>query len=254
VWGRLSEVTKNSFCAGNITLISQPNITKSQMDTLSTYALLTASFFFVALSFALLLRYRQISQRINASNDLGHDLWSSLEQRLKKQDERILDVMGRVEVIQARVTSSALVPPTPRVASPPPKVPPQSSVQANSTVVTEPAPTTQQQEQPKSRSESQASQTTQASGEPEPVVGAPGVELALDETQLAALRILGGSPRDTRQLTDVLQKSREHTARLMKQLFELGLVKRDDSSKPFVYQLTDEGRRRLADNPPPPPP
>ncbi len=217
------------------------------MDVFSTYALLTASFFFVALSFALLVRYRQISQRINASNDLGYDLWSSLEQRLKKQDERILDVMGRVEVIQARVTSSALVPLAPRAASPPPNVPPQSSAQVNSAVVTEPTPTAQQQEQPKSHPESHISQRVQASGEPEPVVGPSGAELALDETQLAALRILGGSPKDTRQLTDVLQKSREHTARLMKELFELGLVKRDDSSKPFIYQLTDEGRR-LADD------
>jgi hypothetical protein len=73
------------------------------MDDLSTYALLVSSATFVFLSFALLFRYRQISKQITASNDLGKDLWAALEGRLTKQDERILDVMGRVEVIQSRV-------------------------------------------------------------------------------------------------------------------------------------------------------
>lgn len=67
----------------------------------------------------------------------------------------------------------------------------------------------------------------------------------MDETQLAALNLLRETPKNTRQLTDALGKSREHTARIMKDLFESGLVKRNDSSKPFVYELTDDGRRRL---------
>ena len=72
------------------------------MDDLVTYALLTASAVFVVLSVVLLARYRQVSQRISASSDLGRDLWEALEARLKKQDERILDVMARMEVIQSR--------------------------------------------------------------------------------------------------------------------------------------------------------
>jgi predicted transcriptional regulator len=72
------------------------------------------------------------------------------------------------------------------------------------------------------------------------------VGLELDETQLAALKLLSDAPKNTRQLTDALGKSREHTARIMKGLFELALVGRNDSSKPFVYQLTDEGSRRLS--------
>ena len=74
-----------------ITLISRSNITKSQMDDLTTYALLATSFFFVAIAFGLLVRYRQASQRINASTDLGRDLWSSFELRLMKQHELLLD-------------------------------------------------------------------------------------------------------------------------------------------------------------------
>jgi predicted transcriptional regulator len=63
---------------------------------------------------------------------------------------------------------------------------------------------------------------------------------------LAAVKLLAESPKNTRQITDALKKSREHTARVMKELYEQGLVRRNDSTKPFVYQLTDEGRRHLS--------
>jgi DNA-binding transcriptional ArsR family regulator len=185
-----------------------------------TLALLAASFFFVALSFALLVKYRQVSERINVSTDLGRDLWTSLEQRLKKQDERILDMMGRVEVIQSRVMTAAsaqaaIAPSGPPTVSP---IVPQAVQQP----------------------ESQESQPSQAAPTP------PEAASDLDETQLAALKLLSEAPKNTRQLTDALGKSREHTARIMKALFESGLVKRNDSSKPFVYELTDNGRRRLS--------
>ena len=202
------------------------------MVDITSLVLLAASFFFVAISFALLVRYRQVSQRINASTDMGKDLWSSLERRLKKQDERIIDMMGRVEVIQARMTAAPsvqapvgvpLAPVGP--ASPAPQV-------AESAANHVPGPAMQQ-------GESQV-----ALGSPR-VLGAPRAPSALDETQLAAIRLLSESPKNTRQLTDSLSKSREHTARIMKGLFESGLVKRNDASKPFVYELTDEGRRLL---------
>ena len=33
---------------------------------------------------------------------------------------------------------------------------------------------------------------------------------------------------------------------MMKELFDVGLVTRDDSTKPFVYRLTNEGKSRLS--------
>ncbi|MDG6899017.1 MAG: hypothetical protein JRM88_00435 [Nitrososphaerota archaeon] len=220
-------------------------IRKSQMDSLSTYVLLTASFFFVALSFGLLFRYRQVSQRINASNDLGHDLWVSLEQRLKKQDERILDIMGRVEVIQARVTTGAVLQSPSPIPTTPPDAPKNIPPQSTPVVTAGPVVTTQRSERAEPPKVTQESPPPLASRDA-PVSSPPSVgERVLDETELAVLRILNESPKNTRQLTDTIQKSREHTARLMKRLFEWGFVRRDDSSKPFVYQLTDEGRRRL---------
>lgn len=200
------------------------------LDDLVTLTLLAASAFFVALAFGLLLRYRQVSQKISISSDLGHDLWSALEQRMRKQDERILDMMGRLEVVQSRMMAGAAAQvSSPTLPMPAPPIPTPKSEEGPRDV-TESSPVVQH---PASHVESQESQP-------------PRGRVQLDETQALAIRLLGESPKNTRQLTDALGKSREHTARLMKELFELGLVNRNDSTKPFVYQLTDEGRSYLA--------
>ena len=60
------------------------------------------------------------------------------------------------------------------------------------------------------------------------------------------MKLITENPKNTRELTDAQRKSREHTARIMKGLFEMGLVSRNNTSKPFVYQITDEGKRRLS--------
>jgi len=206
------------------------------MDDVTTYALLTASFFFVALAIGLLAKYRQVSTKINASSDLGHDLWSSLEQRLKKQDERILDVMGRLEVIQARVMAGT-TPQAPATLSPLPVVAPHPPVVEGPPPVTEPSAIMQQPESQESQQPAAPVQPSVAPGE-------------LDRTEKLALTLLSGGPLATPDILKGLisqggPRSREHAARLMKELFEKGLVSRNDSSKPFIYQLTDEGKRRL---------
>ena len=211
------------------------------MDDLTTYALLATSFFFVAVAIVLLAKYRQVSQRINTSTDLGRDLWQSLEQRLKRQDERILDVMGRLEVVQARVLAAAAPPSPPAsVAAPlPPEGVPSAAPEVRAEHIARPLLPLQQPTSPESR-DAQIPLLSQAPTE------AAKSEVKLDETQLTAIKLLSDGPKNTRQLTDALNKSREHTARIMKGLFESGFVKRNDSSKPFVYELTDGGRRALA--------
>jgi hypothetical protein len=202
------------------------------LDDAVTLALLTTAAFFVALSIGLLLRYRQVSQRINASSDLGHDLWSALEQRMKKQDERILDMYGRLEVVQSRVLA-VTAPHEPAAVPPMPTLTPPPALQQE-----KPEPVTEQTipaQQPEPVIPSQISQPLQT-------------DYQLDETQLAAVKLLAESPKNTRQITDALKKSREHTARIMKELFEWGLVRRNDTTKPFVYQLTDQGKHYLTSN------
>jgi outer membrane biosynthesis protein TonB len=209
-------------------------------DDLVTLVLLASAGFFVALSIGLLVRHRQVSQIINASSDVGHDLWAALEQRMKKQDERIIDVMGRLEVVQSRMMSAAVAQPAPPAAPPAPVPEQPAQPEAKPSDVMPPAHEMQQPQPPASQPESHLeSRESQA----------PPVPAALDETQLAVIRLLAEGQKNTRQLTDALKKSREHTARLMKGLFELGLVLRNNATKPFVYQLTDEGRRRLQPGP-----
>jgi len=211
-------------------------ISMALVDDLVTLALLAAVGFFVALSVGLLYRYRRVSQTINASSDVGHDLWAALEQRMKKQDERILDMMGRLDVVQSRLMAAAAAEPLPSVVSTPTDVERTVPAEGGGVKVSDVMPVAQESPQPMSRQESQVESRVS-----QPPLG----PVALDETQLAVIRLLAEGQKNTRQLTDALQKSREHTARLMKELFEFGLVERNSATKPFVYQLTDEGRRRI---------
>ena len=50
----------------------------------------------------------------------------------------------------------------------------------------------------------------------------------------------------TREVQRVVGRTREHTSRLMKKLFEEKLVDRDMSTKPFRYNITVEGRKLLS--------
>ncbi len=178
-----------------------------------TLAVVGFSGFFVVLSFVLLVRYRQISQRISTSSDLGHDLWQALDSRLRKQDERILDMMGRFEVIQSRVVG---------------KEPAKSFV---TPVAVEEAPVLREGRPPSA-----------------PVIApkTPAPHDQGDNIARVVLRLLAERPRTSVEIKGLVGKSREHSARLMKNLFERGLVVRDDSKRPFVYQLTDDGRRYLS--------
>jgi len=171
--------------------------------------------FFVALAAVLLLRYQQASKRLAESAELNHDLWRATEDRLKKQDERILDMMGRLEVLQARVLAPA------------PSSPVFQSVRRDVT----PAQHDMQQLLQPPRAPAPKPQTGTAGG--------PG------ETEMRILALLGGGAKSPIDIKEALDLSREHTARLMKALFDKGLVTRDDSAKPFVYQLTEEGRSYL---------
>ncbi len=59
------------------------------------------------------------------------------------------------------------------------------------------------------------------------------------------LKILIEGPRTSRQIKNVIGRSREHTARLMKKLFELGYVSRDMADKPYSYAITEDGKNVL---------
>jgi len=165
--------------------------------------------FFVVLAAFLLVRYRWASRRISESAELNHDLWRAMEDRLKKQDERILDLMGRVEVLQAHYISGS-----------PQRVMVSRDLQ-----------------QPQQVTYVQSQRETRA---------VTRVQPESDYTEKAIMKLLGEGTMSSVDVREAIKKSREHTARLMKRLFEKGLVTRDDSAKPFVYQLTEKGRNLLS--------
>ncbi len=49
----------------------------------------------------------------------------------------------------------------------------------------------------------------------------------------------------SRDIQVTIGRSREHTSRLMKRLFEEGLVERNTKLKPFTYKITEKGKARL---------
>lgn len=59
------------------------------------------------------------------------------------------------------------------------------------------------------------------------------------------LKLLVEKSRTSREIQIAIGRTREHTSRLMRKLYESNLVSRDNSHKPFGYKITDEGRREL---------
>jgi predicted transcriptional regulator len=49
----------------------------------------------------------------------------------------------------------------------------------------------------------------------------------------------------SRDIQVTIGRSREHTSRLMKRLFEEGLVERNTRIKPFTYKITEKGKAKL---------
>jgi predicted transcriptional regulator len=59
------------------------------------------------------------------------------------------------------------------------------------------------------------------------------------------LKLLNTKQMTSREIQKSIGRTREHTARLMKKLYQLQLVDRNMSNKPFTYSITEEGRKQL---------
>ena len=79
--------------------------------------------------------------------------------------------------------------------------------------------------------------------EPEKTVVVPGMERL--NTIDYVLHLITQRDMTSRDIKITLNKSREHTARLMKELFENGYVERRAGTKPFVYSITKKGKERV---------
>ncbi|MFY9301558.1 MAG: MarR family transcriptional regulator [Candidatus Nitrosotenuis sp.] len=59
------------------------------------------------------------------------------------------------------------------------------------------------------------------------------------------LGLITAKEMTSRDIQITIGRSREHTSRLMKRLFEEGFVERNTKLKPFTYKITEKGMARL---------
>jgi len=59
------------------------------------------------------------------------------------------------------------------------------------------------------------------------------------------LHLITSKAMTSRDIQITLKKSREHTSRLMKKLFEEGYVQRNTDSKPYTYSITEKGLNKV---------
>ena len=157
-----------------------------------------------------LIRYRQMVAESTKSTELAKSVYDSMNSRLAVMDARIIDLMVKVDVYSTKQGVNSIEVPLKSMG------PPQEIVSQN------PEPRIQRE------------YTNRLLGG----VGNP-------DTERQILTLLVGGSRTSNQINLVVGKSREHMGRLMKGLFERGLVVRNDRNKPYVYEITEAGRRYL---------
>jgi predicted transcriptional regulator len=59
------------------------------------------------------------------------------------------------------------------------------------------------------------------------------------------LHLITDRAMTSRDIQITLKRSREHTSRLMKKLFEDGYVQRNTNTKPYTYSITKKGRGKI---------
>ena len=66
------------------------------------------------------------------------------------------------------------------------------------------------------------------------------------------LHLITNKAMTSRDIQITLKKSREHISRLMKKLFEEGLVQRNTETKPYTYSITEKGISKVGYSQSPP--
>jgi biotin operon repressor len=161
----------------------------------------------------LLSRYSKLVRDGEKSAMLAKDVWDSANARFSVVDARIIDLMAKTEVMSARILSSQ-------------QAPQQRAAFVPSRDVRDVTPTT----------------TIDKPLEPgiKASTNAPLAEGT--ETEMRVLHLLAGGPKSSAEIKNMLGRSREHTARMMKALYDRGLVVRNARNKPYVYEITPNGR------------
>lgn len=180
----------------------------------STASLVILAFF--------LVRYRTLVAESRRSSELAKNLWDAMNARLTTQDARIVDLMARFEVLSVRQGAPQRPIPAPRGVT----LPPTSPESQNITQPAVPSQVVSRAQVPPPPPQRQSAKTT-------------------NDTEATILRTLLDGPRTPNAIREVIQVTREHNGRLLKGLFDRGLVVRNEEHKPYVYEITEAGRQYL---------
>jgi hypothetical protein len=80
---------------------------------------------------------------------------------------------------------------------------------------------------------------------PKPKMAPRVPNMSFEDSVTFVLKKITEGPMTSRDIEVIFGKSREHVSRLMKKLFEDGLVGRDNSVRPYRYTISDKGRERV---------
>ena len=180
----------------------------------------------------LLARYRLLVGESAKSAQMAKNIWDAMNSRFTITDARIIDLMAKVDVYSVRGVPSS----------------PAGTLQSSSRAAAALVPSQAQLPQSKGAVQDQRDgESALASAAPTGLDQdkTPAATMG-EETEVQILRTLSEGPKTSTQIKDVIGRSREHTSRLMKALFEHGLVVRNDRNKPYVYELTESGKAHLS--------
>jgi len=81
---------------------------------------------------------------------------------------------------------------------------------------------------------------------PEKVTSMPSIPNVMPTNPIDyVLHLITSKDMTSRDIQITLKKSREHTSRLMKKMFEDGYVQRNTKSKPYTYSITEKGMAKI---------
>lgn len=196
------------------------NLDYSLSDTLISMIFFILSFF----TFLYIGYFRDIKGRDERDYKMKDMLIEGYLHKFDEYNEIISDLRSKLDVIDEKINSEKNI------------------IKEN-----EPAATIKLSDMAKDRSHKAISHN---SGPVTKNLNVTGEDIGLEEDTLRAntvdsiLRMLE-LPLTSREIQRKINKSREHTSRLLKKLYSENIVMRDESVRPYKYKITDEGRRLL---------
>ncbi|MCS7116814.1 MAG: helix-turn-helix domain-containing protein [Nitrososphaerota archaeon] len=162
-------------------------------------------------------RIREIVSEKKEASEILKDMLTELHNRLDAQERKIADQEIKIDLIEVKVN---------RFMKSSEYVKPSESISQDSEIK-EIVKEIKQRLESLERPVTVASQPKSHHRERE--------ELTPTENEI--LKLLEGGAMTSQQIRMKIGKSREHTTRLMKKLFEKGYVRRIEDKKPYLYEL-----------------